>query len=281
MNVWRHLLLGWGVLVATLVHAQFSIHDVFVRESITNRQGERLPARVWRNYTPEDLPVPVLVMLHGSGECGTDNAKQLAPFKALHRQLLLLDDTPVLVILPQCTMQNPWVRKLAFTADYKQPRYAAPALRTVKEHLEMLVSQGIADPKRLYLGGYSLGAFGTWDAIQRWPETFAAAIPICGGGSLEEKAIEHATKTSLWVFHGAADMNVKVDCSRRLVRALGDAGAYPHYTEYPTAGHAIWDQALGDLRLYEWLFDQRLGTVTTATDPEAPTTKVRTFLGLF
>jgi predicted peptidase len=280
MKKLRAWMMALGVLCATLVQAQFSMHDLFAREKITNAQGESLPARVWHRYSPDDLPVPVLVMLHGSGECGTDNAKQMAPFRALHLQLLQTEQ-PVLVILPQCTQQNPWVRKIAFTADYKQPRYAAPALRTVKEHLDVLVAQGIADPERLYIGGYSLGGFGTWDAIQRWPETFAAAIPICGGGSIEDTPIANATKTSLWIFHGDADRNVSVDCSRRIVRALGDAGTYPKYTEYAKSGHNIWDKALGESALYEWLFEQRLGEVTTDTDPEAFSTKLRVFFGLF
>ena len=30
--------------------------------------------------------------------------------------------------------------------------------------------------------GLSMGGYGTWDAIQRRPEFFAAAVPICGGG---------------------------------------------------------------------------------------------------
>lgn len=269
------------VMLSTFASAQFSMHDCFVREKITNQQGEALPARVWHRYTPKDLPVPVIVMLHGSGECGTDNAKQLQSFKNLHKQLLLRQDQPVMVILPQCTMQNAWIRRIAFTKDYKHPRYPAPALRIVKEHLDRLVEQGIADPDRLIIGGLSLGGFGTWDAVQRWPNTFAAAIPICAGGSIEEKPIQNATTTSLWVFHGAADQNVKVDCSRRMVRALGDAGAYPKYTEYPNAGHVIWDAVLDQSELYNWLFEQRRGMVTTGSDPDATSTKVKTFFGIF
>lgn len=270
-----------AMAMTTLAHAQFSVHDAFRREKIANRQGETLPARVWHHYEPEDLPVPVVVMLHGSGECGTDNAKQLKSFQNLHKQLLLREDDPVMVILPQCTMQNAWVRKIAFTADYKQPRYAAPSLRIVKEHLEHLVAQGIADPNRIIIGGLSLGSFGAWDAVQRWPETFAGAVLICGGGSIEKKPIENAATTSLWVFHGSADSNVSVNCSRRIVRALGDAGAYPKYTEMPGAGHVIWDAVFDMEELYDWMFDQRRGSVTTGTDPDAASTKVRTFFGLF
>ena len=134
--------------------------------------------RGWRRYQPEDLPVPVVVLLHGSGECGMDNASQLAPFKGLY-ETVLIDGSfpPALYVVPQCTQRNPWVRALAFKEDYRLPRYPAPALRSVKEYLDGLVKEGVADPERLYIGGYSLGGFGTWDAIQRWPNYFAAAAP--------------------------------------------------------------------------------------------------------
>ena len=38
------------------------------------------------------------------------------------------------------------------------------------------------DPHRIYVMGLSMGGYGTWDAIQRRPNFFAAAVPICGGG---------------------------------------------------------------------------------------------------
>ena len=45
----------------------------------------------------------------------------------------------------------------------------------------------VSDPKnqvdlnRIYVMGLSMGGYGTWDAIQRRPDFFAAAVPICGG----------------------------------------------------------------------------------------------------
>lgn len=240
--------------------AQFSIQETYASGIITNRLGETMPMRVWRKYAPKDCPVPVVVLLHGSGTCGQDNASQLGDFSSFHTSVLI-DDTlpPALYIIPQCTAANPWVRTIAFTADYRQPRYPAPALRTVKEYLEALVKEGTADPDRLYIGGFSLGGFGTWDAIQRWPGFFAAALPVCGGGSIQEVPVRNATQTALWIFHGSADGNVSVDCSRRMVAALTQAGAAPKYTEYPNAGHGIWQRALGDTAVIRWLFRQRRG----------------------
>ncbi len=254
------LTLAVGLLTGMQASAQFSIHDVFAKETMVNAAGERMPLRAWHKYEKKDLPVPVVVLLHGSGECGQDNASHLGPFASFH-QAVLIDDKlpPALYLIPQCTKRNAWIRSVAFKEDYKMPRYPSPALRMVKEHLDHLVATGVADPKRLYIAGLSLGGFGTWDAIQRWPNTFAAAVPICAGGSVEEKAVQNALTTSIWVFHGSADAAVPVACSQRMVAALARAGKPPKYTEYTNMGHNVWTRALGDSAMLHWMFRQRLG----------------------
>ena len=60
------------------------------------------------------------------------------------------------------------------------------------------------------------------------PTTFAAAVPICGGGILPSSAI---VKTPVWVFHGDEDELVNVSESRRMIDALKKAGGQPRYTE--------------------------------------------------
>lgn len=260
----KRVLLGTVAVLCALcaepAAAQFSMAEQFTASVITNKLGETMPVREWKRYTAKDLPVPVVLLLHGSGECGRDNGKQLQPFQALYQQVLISSSLPPAhYLIPQCTLQNGWVRRPAFTPEYKLPRYPSPALRTVKEYLDQLIAEGIADPERLYISGYSLGGFGTWDAIQRWPETFAAAIPLCGGGSIEAAAVKAAATTSLWIFHGDADASVSVDCSRRMIAPLMQIGAKPKYTEYPKMGHNIWNRVYSDSALLTWMFRQRLG----------------------
>lgn len=266
MTKWKQgLFLVFGMAMATWAKAQFSIQEMYSPEVITNSFGETMPMRVWRHYKPEDRPVPVVLLLHGSGQSGKDNLKQLETFTAFHNSVLI-DDTlpPALYVIPQCTAANPWVRTIAFKEDFRQPRYPAPALRTVKEYLDALIKEGTADPERLYIAGFSLGGFGTWDAIQRWPNFFAAAIPICGGGSVEELPIRNAATTSIWAFHGGADGTVPPACSRRMIAALTQVGVSPKYTEYPNAGHVIWQRALGDSAVIRWMFRQRRGHVESS-----------------
>ena len=41
------------------------------------------------------------------------------------------------------------------------------------------ISRNYRAGDRIYITGLSMGGYGTWDAIQRHPQRFAAAAPIC------------------------------------------------------------------------------------------------------
>jgi predicted peptidase len=113
------------------------------------------------------------------------------------------------------------------------------------------------DRSRIYVTGLSMGGYGTWDLIARFPHRFAAAVPVCGGGDPETASqIKHIP---LWAFHGALDNVVPPGQSRVMVRALQDAGGTPGYTEYPDVKHDSWVYAFREPHLLPWLFNQHLG----------------------
>ena len=58
------------------------------------------------------------------------------------------------------------------------------SLRMAFEALDIYVAnkKNQVDPNRIYVMGLSMVGYATWDAIQRRPDFFAAAVPICGGG---------------------------------------------------------------------------------------------------
>ena len=111
------------------------------------------------------------------------------------------------------------------------------------------------DRSRIYATGISMGGYGTWDIIQRKPELFAAAIPICGGGdaSLAPKIKD----IPIWIFHGDADPVVPVVRSRDMYGALKAIGANVRYREYPEAGHDVWTRTYSDTEVLKWLFAQK------------------------
>lgn len=54
--------------------------------------------------------------------------------------------------------------------------------RTLKQLLDTYLAMPEVDKKRIYIVGLSMGAMGTYDLVVRYPEIFAAAVPICGIG---------------------------------------------------------------------------------------------------
>jgi len=258
----RHRLVTAGMFCLFLSHTaftQFKPEEMMKPYVYTNEQGEALACQLWAPQFPKpDKKYPLILFLHGSGECGNDNILQTrAGLPTLLKRLVLLPD-PVIVVAPQCQNGNWWVKKLAMHPDYKAAKEPTPSLEVAVELCQHLIQAKQADPDRLYITGLSLGGFGTWDAIQRDPAFFAAAVPICGGG--DPRFAASLKDLPLWVFHGREDKNVPVDTSRRMVQALQAAGSDVIYTEYEKGSHLIWDEAYSEKQLVPWLLKQTRAT---------------------
>lgn len=207
---------------------------------------------------------PLIVFLHGSGERGTDNAAQLLHGGSLFLKDSLRQQYPAIVIFPQCPPDSMWASmKVERDATGKTigrsfsdgtDAEATPGL-LVKLLTDSLVKAGIADKKRLYLGGLSLGAIGTYDILARYPDMWAAAFPICGIGNADNAP--KFKKVPLWIFHGADDKVVPPIGSRNYYEALKKLGADVKYTEYPGVGHNSWDNAFAEPGLLPWIFSHK------------------------
>jgi predicted peptidase len=126
----------------------------------------------------------------------------------------------------------------------------------VKALTETVAEKFKADRARLYLTGLSMGGFGTWTITAKYPDVFAATVPICGGG---DPALASRIKDlPLRVFHGAKDEAVPVARSQEMVDALKAAGAADvSLTVYPDLAHDSWTVTYADPKLYEWLLTKR------------------------
>ncbi len=216
----------------------------------------KLPYRLLKpkNYDATQK-YPLVIFLHGAGERGNDNQKQLVHGMSDFASDQVMDKYPAFVIAPQCPAEEAWggISRLA-----KNPTPAgqfAPALEATLRAVEIVRKEFSIDSQRIYITGLSMGGYGTWDALTKRPELFAAAAPICGGGS--PALVSKFLDIPIWAFHGTDDKVVPAQQSRDMIEALKAAGAKPKYTEYAGVGHNSWAQTYADPALYEWLFAQR------------------------
>lgn len=199
---------------------------------------------------------PLVIFLHGSGERGNDNRKQLTHVAHNFLAPNIRYQYPAFVVFPQCPQDERWAngerrddRNLILKDE------ASKNGQLVMELIGELENKLPIDPKRIYIAGLSMGGFGTWDLISRFPEKFAAAIPVCGGGDPDK--IEKAANLPIWAAHGADDSVVPVTTTRAMVKALKKVNAPIIYSEFRGVNHNSWVTLFDQNPLiFDWLFAQ-------------------------
>ena len=228
--------------------------DVWESRVFTTLDTYALPYRLLkpRHYKPA-RPWPLVLFLHGAGERGNDNQKQLSPgLRNLFISKEAQGQWPCFVVAPQCPDGQRWVNVDFGATSHVIPDEPSASMTSVLALLTALQAEFSIDRSRLYVMGLSMGGYGTWDILARRPQLFAAGLPICGGADLNTAPT--IASVPLWIFHGSEDTVVPVSRSRDMVSALGRAGGSPVYTEYKGVGHDAWSGAFAEPNLLHWLF---------------------------
>jgi predicted peptidase len=180
---------------------------------------------------------PLILFLHGAGERGADleKVKVHGPPKIVETD----KSFPFIVVSPQCPEGSSWNDRIDMLIAL----------------LDDVIARYNVDPGRVYLTGLSMGGFGAWELGCRYPERFAAVVPICGGGqSWRVCAMKHVP---VWAFHGAKDPVVPLARSEEMVNALKACGGSVKFTVYPDAQHDSWTETYNNPELYKWLLEQK------------------------
>lgn len=218
--------------------------------------GDTLPYRFLEpKHINKNRTYPLVLFLHGAGERGRDNEKQLTHGTYIFQVPENVKKYPCFVVAPQCPNEKRWVESDWNVKVHQMPSDASVPVLQVKNLLDNLMDTYPVDPDRVYITGLSMGGFGTWDMLMRWPDYFAAGVPICGGG--DTSLAEIINDLPLWFFHSADDRTVPVELSRNMASVLERMGGDFRYTEYDDAGHGSWKPAYADPELIKWLFKQK------------------------
>ncbi|MEM9065290.1 MAG: fluoride efflux transporter CrcB [Planctomycetota bacterium] len=198
---------------------------------------------------------PAIVFLHGSGECGTDNRRQVAvglpPVIAKSPS-----DWPFVVIAPQKpTVESQW-------EDHAEDVLAA---------LDAEIAAGRVDPDRVVLTGLSQGGHGVWSIAMLAPDRFCAFFSVCGWGPSytrsesgeyvfnadpENPYLKHIATAvrgkPVRIRHGVEDQVVPVDQSVLVGQAIRASGGEVDIELYDGVDHFAWVPAYEDPASLSW-----------------------------
>lgn len=205
---------------------------------------------------------PILFFLHGSGERGNDNQKQLTHGAKLFLKDEVRKQFPAIIVFPQCAENSFWAN-VEFGTDpqgkrsfnFQKRGKPTKAMHALLGMIDNFLDKPFVDHKQVYIGGLSMGAMGTYELLRRKKKLFAAAFAICGGDNVAN--VQKYKEVPLWIFHGEKDDVVPVVHSTIIADQLKVLGKVPKLTLYPNANHNSWDTAFADPKLLPWLFSNQ------------------------
>ncbi len=157
---------------------------------------------------------------------------------------------------------NKWVETPWTAGNYRQAEVPeSKPLHAAAQLVAQYAAYDYIDADRVYVVGLSMGGFGTWDILARYPDLFAAGVPICGGGPSDR--IDVLKDIPVYAFHGDRDGTVPYTGTQAMYEdILAAGGTQILFKTFAGAGHAVWNDAIsfegeaGLPPLGSWLFSQ-------------------------
>jgi predicted esterase/sugar lactone lactonase YvrE len=183
---------------------------------------------------------PLIISLHGIGESG--DALWTLKSEGLPSLLDGKNTFPFIVVSPQCPSTTEWYYD---RTDLKLSRL-----------LDSVIARYPVDTNRIYLTGYSMGGIGTLDLSIRYPQRFAALLPIAfrietGWDLCNIKDIP------MWAFHGEKDDVIPLSSAQGVINTIIRCGGNPIFTTYPDLYHDAWTRTYTNPAIYDWLLTKK------------------------
>lgn len=201
-------LLNVGTKVYTAADVQ-TVHTQTADDFTAEQDG----ALLYRLYRPAVKgPRPLILFLHGGGESGRDNWRQLVSCYGPTRLAERYPDCYIMA--PQAMGREPTqeeiesFKRLTF-ATSDQPTdigWNRPYLGLICNKIRAMITEGLVQEQRVYVTGLSMGGAGTLRALSVGSDLFAAALPVCPSMTPETYAILRGlTQAKLWIMAAYID----------------------------------------------------------------------------
>lgn len=204
-------------------------------------------------------PRGVLFVLHGLGGTGVQLKDRL--FKRFATRERLIIAAPSARPEPKDGRNEDYElggKRLPHWWCYRDRGFVLTALAELKRKYDL-------DENRIYLAGYSMGGFGTWNIGLRYPDRFAALVPMAGGISRHEYAgthdlklreiLQNAFHVPVYAVHGSDDKTVPPRFDRLSHERLKELKVPHVYREVEGGRHILRVREGGTLMdgIQKWL----------------------------
>ena len=186
-----------------------------------------------RTYYPKSSmsKFPLIVYLHGAGQNGSDNERQLdESVGCLYAFSHDRDDYKSIILAPQCPAGVFW-RDDAI-------------LGALQELISKTAQNDLVDNERVYITGFSMGGDASWKLALADPSIAATIIPVCGGplASMEPDIPDVPVEMSsmnIWAFNNFDDGVVCPTYVKRIMSELWDSepNDFINFTMFVSGGH--------------------------------------------
>lgn len=145
---------------------------------------------------------------------------------------------------------QPGLFQLAVLGRGRGGGYRALSEADVLGVVDYVQSHWAIDPKRIRLGGGSMGGGGTYRLGSRYPQRWAAGSSTCGYASFVP--VGNMITYPIYATHSADDPVVSALHDRGPLAKLRELGGQVIYDETSGYGHAVWGYAEGNRRSDAW-----------------------------
>ena len=156
-----------------------------ISRELVATNGKVLKYRLVEKTPSNGSKVPLLFFFHGAGQRGDDNTAQLGNLPDIVTWLDA-NEAGFKVVAGQVPSGKLWVDVNWNSLAHTMLPEPSESMGLALELLDTFLEDPAVDTNRVYATGLSMGGYGTWDAISRRPDVFAAAIPICGGADVAQ-----------------------------------------------------------------------------------------------
>jgi predicted peptidase len=186
------------------------------------------------NYDKDEGSYPLVLFLHGVGECGSDIS--IIERHGIPKIIEEGKAFPFIAIAPQCKEGGWWA----------EPPYIESLLSLVHN----VIDEYSIERSRVYGTGLSMGGFGTFALAIQEPKLFAAIVPVCGGAEIDK--LDQIQHLPVWIFHGDKDSTIPVENSLLIYKKLKPINDQVFLTIYEGVDHDSWTETYENEAVYEW-----------------------------